>query len=107
MSDPIAEKKTNTVIAYKRLPPRWQTVLWYTEIEGLELAEAAVMMGMSTNSVAALAYRAREGLRMELSQVDVGPRAVRSTQRDAERDEPLARPSLVSRLPGMIDGRDG
>ena len=49
--------------AFASLPERWQTVLWHTEVEGQKPAEVAVLLGMSANSVSALAYRAREGLR--------------------------------------------
>ena len=49
--------------AYATLPERWQTVLWHLEVEGEKPAEVARMLGMSPNSVSALAYRAREGLR--------------------------------------------
>lgn len=49
--------------AFASLPERWRMVLWHTEIEGETPADIAPMLGMSPNSVAALAYRAREGLR--------------------------------------------
>jgi RNA polymerase sigma factor (sigma-70 family) len=49
--------------AFASLPERWQVVLWHTEVEGQRPAEVAPLLGMSPNSVAALAYRAREGLR--------------------------------------------
>ncbi|MDP3968221.1 MAG: sigma-70 family RNA polymerase sigma factor, partial [Nocardioides sp.] len=49
--------------AFASLPERWQLVLWHTEVEGQKPAEVAALLGMSANSVAALAYRAREGLR--------------------------------------------
>jgi RNA polymerase sigma factor (sigma-70 family) len=49
--------------AFASLPERWQAVLWHTEVEGQKPAEVAVLLGMSANSVSALAYRAREGLR--------------------------------------------
>jgi len=38
-------------------------VLWHTEVEGDKPAEIAPLLGMTANSVAAMAYRAREGLR--------------------------------------------
>jgi hypothetical protein len=38
-------------------------VLWHTSVEGQKPADVAPLLGMSANSVAALAYRAREGLR--------------------------------------------
>ncbi|MBU2111560.1 MAG: sigma-70 family RNA polymerase sigma factor, partial [Actinobacteria bacterium] len=49
--------------AFASLPERWQLVLWHTEVEGAKPAEVAPLLGISPNSVAALAYRAREGLR--------------------------------------------
>ncbi|MBO0847472.1 MAG: sigma-70 family RNA polymerase sigma factor [Nocardioides sp.] len=49
--------------AFASLPERWQMVLWHTEVEQQKPAEIAVLLGMSANSVSALAYRAREGLR--------------------------------------------
>ena len=49
--------------AFASLPERWQLVLWHTEVEEQKPAEVALLLGMSANSVSALAYRAREGLR--------------------------------------------
>jgi RNA polymerase sigma factor (sigma-70 family) len=49
--------------AFNALPERWRTVLWHTEIEGQSPAELASSLGLRPNSVAALAYRARVGLR--------------------------------------------
>src|SRR5450830_1249729 len=49
--------------AYESLPERWQAVLWYTEVEGLQPAQIGPILGLTANGVAALAYRAREGLR--------------------------------------------
>jgi RNA polymerase sigma factor (sigma-70 family) len=49
--------------AFATLPERWQLVLWHTEVEGQKPADVAQLLGMSANSVSALAYRAREGLR--------------------------------------------
>lgn len=49
--------------AFASLPERWQLVLWHLEVEGQKPAEVAPLLGMSANSVSALAYRAREGLR--------------------------------------------
>jgi len=48
--------------AFESLPERWQSVLWYTEVEGLPPREIAPLLGISANSVSALAVRAREGL---------------------------------------------
>jgi len=49
--------------AFASLPERWQLVLWHLEVEGQKPLDIAPLLGMSANSVSALAYRAREGLR--------------------------------------------
>ena len=49
--------------AFASLPERWQLVLWHLEVEGQKPVDIAPLLGMSANSVSALAYRAREGLR--------------------------------------------
>lgn len=52
-----------TAQAFRSLPTRWQEVLWYSEVENMTPQQIAPLLGMSANSTAALAYRAREGLR--------------------------------------------
>lgn len=49
--------------AFASLPERWQLVLWHLEVERQKPADIAPLLGMTPNSVSALAYRAREGLR--------------------------------------------
>ncbi|MFC5747348.1 sigma-70 family RNA polymerase sigma factor [Actinomadura rugatobispora] len=63
--DPALEglERTMIVRAFQSLPERWQAVLWHTEIEGARPADIAPILGLSANGVAALVYRAREGLR--------------------------------------------
>ena len=63
--------RTLTANAFRSLPERWQTVLWYTEVEGMDPHEVAPLMGMTANGVAALSYRAREGLRKAWLQAHV------------------------------------
>lgn len=65
LDDPvaIALDRTLTARAFRSLPERWQSVLWYTEVEGMDPHEVAPLLGMTANGVAALSYRAREGLR--------------------------------------------
>lgn len=65
LDDPLAVALDHTLTAqaFRELPERWQSVLWYTEVEGMDPHEVAPVLGISANSVAALAYRAREGLR--------------------------------------------
>jgi len=63
--DPIGTHLHATVAAeaFASLPERWRMVLWRTEIDGESPAQIAPQLGMTANGVAALAYRAREGLR--------------------------------------------
>lgn len=49
--------------AFATLPERWQLVLWHLEVENQKPADIAPLLGTTPNSVSALAYRAREGLR--------------------------------------------
>lgn len=45
------------------LPPRWQTVLWLGEVEGMSRQEIADRLDIKPTAVSTLALRAREGLR--------------------------------------------
>jgi RNA polymerase sigma factor (sigma-70 family) len=67
--------------AFATLPERWQAVLWHTEIEGQPPAEIAPLFGLSPNGVAALAYRAREGLRQAYLQMHLADRAMTGTSK--------------------------
>lgn len=49
--------------AYASLPQRWRDVLWALDVDGHKPQEVAVALDMSANSVSALVYRARAGLR--------------------------------------------
>lgn len=64
------------VRAFRALPARWQEVLWYTAVEGLSPAQAAPLLGLRPNGVAALSLRAREGLRGAWIQEHVGEAVV-------------------------------
>lgn len=60
-----------TLRAFRMLPERWQEVLWFTEVDGLQPSQVAARLGITANSVAALSYRAREGLRQAWIQAHV------------------------------------
>lgn len=64
-TDPAQAALERTLItrAFAALPERWSAVLWLTEVEQARPAEVALVLGISPNSVSALRYRAREGLR--------------------------------------------
>ena len=49
--------------AYLGLPPVWQAVLWYLDVEGLEPAQAAGLLGVAPEDIRALRLEARAGLR--------------------------------------------
>ncbi|MBW3537319.1 MAG: sigma-70 family RNA polymerase sigma factor [Actinobacteria bacterium] len=51
------------IAALSRLPERWRTILWLTEVEGMAPREAASVMGLSANAASQLAVRARTALR--------------------------------------------
>jgi len=57
--------------AFESLPDRWREVLWYTEVEGMNAADVAPLLGLSPNAAAALSFRAREGLRQAWLQMHV------------------------------------
>lgn len=67
--------------AFAGLSPRWQRVLWRTEIEGHTPAQVAAELGLTPNGVAALAYRARARLRSAYLQ---------ALLRSADVDQPCA-----------------
>lgn len=59
--------------AFASLPERWQLVLWHLDVERQKPAQVAPLLGMTPNSVSALAYRAREGLRAAYLQSHLAP----------------------------------
>lgn len=70
-SSVVRLERTLAAKAFADLPERWQTVLWHTAIEGQPPEEVAPLLGLTANGVAALAYRAREGLRKAYIQAHV------------------------------------
>ncbi|GAA3860748.1 hypothetical protein GCM10022243_28600 [Saccharothrix violaceirubra] len=82
--DLTAARAEHTLIsrAFTSLPERWRSVLWQVEVEGARPAAVATNFGLSPNAMAALARRAREGLRAAYLQAhlsdDVGPRSCSS-----------------------------
>lgn len=65
VEDPALKAFEDTTVAkaYLSLPERWRSVLWYTDVEGAKPAALTEVFGLTANGIAALAYRAREGLR--------------------------------------------
>jgi len=68
MADPqwhvvAREDRQLLVRSFRRLPERWQTVLWHTLVEEEPPQRVASLLGISPSGVTSLAFRAREGLR--------------------------------------------
>jgi RNA polymerase sigma factor (sigma-70 family) len=62
-SKQAAHDHSLVVDTFNSLPERWRQALWYSEVDGLTAKQIARLLGMTANAVAALTYRAREGLR--------------------------------------------
>lgn len=69
--------------AFRNLPARWQKVLWLTLIEELPVDAAAARLGINTNSLTSLAYRAREGLRQSYLEASLAAGGGQSCHRAA------------------------
>jgi len=89
--------------AFQRLPERWQTVLWHTEIEQESPAEVAPLLGLTPNGVAALAYRAREGLRQAYLQEHLAGGVAREHRATVNRLGAWARGGLTARQRARVE----
>jgi RNA polymerase sigma factor (sigma-70 family) len=54
--------RTMIVQAFRKLPERWQTVLWHTAVEQEPPRRVAPLLGLTSDATKQLAHRAREGL---------------------------------------------
>ncbi|GLZ30104.1 hypothetical protein Lesp02_22940 [Lentzea sp. NBRC 105346] len=72
-SDPFTDRLEAQLAmkALGSLPERWRTVLVLLELERLTTAAVADLLGLRANAVAALAFRAREALRVAYVQMHV------------------------------------
>lgn len=103
--DPAVQEFENLAAskAFSSLPERWQLVLWHVEVEGQKPAEVAVLLGMSPNSVSALAYRAREGLRQAYLQMHMADTAAEECRWVTERLGARVRNGLSRRDTAKVD----
>ncbi|NIJ14503.1 RNA polymerase sigma factor (sigma-70 family) [Saccharomonospora amisosensis] len=81
-ADPQNRTAEATLItrAFSSLPERWRSVLWQTEVEGEQPAVVAPHFGLSPNATAALARRARIGLRAAYLQAHLASDGGRSAE---------------------------
>ena len=108
--DPAVEGLERRLItrAFLSLPERWQAVLWHMEIEGEKPADIAPMLGLTANSVAALAYRAREGLSQAYLQMHLSGGARQECRPVAEKLGAYVRGRLSRRESAVVaDHLDG
>ncbi len=61
--------------AFQSLPERWRAALWLEEVEHVDTAMLAAIIGVSTPVAAQLAQRGRNGLLARFSQAGVAPPA--------------------------------
>jgi RNA polymerase sigma factor (sigma-70 family) len=103
-ADPAVADLERTMIAraFASLPQRWQAVLWHTEIEGARPAEVATLLGLTANGVAALAYRAREGLRQAYLQMHLSGAARAECRPVAAKLGAYVRGGLAKRDAAMV-----
>jgi RNA polymerase sigma factor (sigma-70 family) len=103
-ADPAVADLERTMIAraFASLPERWQAVLWHTEIEGARPAEVATLLGLTANGVAALAYRAREGLRQAYLQMHLSGAARAGCRPVAAKLGAYVRGGLAKRDAAMV-----
>ena len=89
--------------AFESLPERWQLILWHTEVEGRGPADVAPLLGLAPNSVAALAYRAREGLRQAYLQAHIGAQRDRQCRTFGATFSAYIRDSMPARERASVD----
>lgn len=100
----IAEEREFVAKAMTSLPERWRKVLYYTEIEGLSPPEVAPRMKIeNANSVAALAYRARAGLRVAYLQAQTADCARRTCRDIRPKLAAWLRHGLSKRAQAIVD----
>src|SRR4051812_23561242 len=104
-ADPAVDKFENAAAAkaFASLPERWQLVLWHLEVEGQKPAEIAPLLGMTANSVSALAYRAREGLRQAYLQMHLADTGAEECRWVTERLGAYVRKGLSKRDAAKVE----
>ena len=90
--------------AFMTLPERWQTVLWHTEVEGEGPAQLAPLLGIDAAAVAALSYRAREGLKQAYLQAHITELGAESCRPFAEKLGAAVRGKLGPRENSKVRG---
>ena len=89
--------------AFSTLPERWQAVLWHTAIENESHGEIGRLLGIKPAAVAALSYRAREGLRQAYLAAHLAETSEQSCVRTRERLPAHVRGQLGARATAEVE----
>ncbi|MET0820596.1 MAG: sigma-70 family RNA polymerase sigma factor [Aeromicrobium sp.] len=89
--------------AFSTLPERWQAVLWHTAIEDESHGEIGRLLGIKPAAVAALSYRAREGLRQAYLAAHLAETSDQSCRRTHERLPAYVRDQLGARATREVE----
>ncbi|MFC8038264.1 RNA polymerase sigma factor [Paenarthrobacter sp. NPDC057355] len=68
-----ADETAVLIQVLRSLPHRWQSVLWFSEVEAMKPARIAEAMGITPNAASALVFRARKGLRRAYVEANAMP----------------------------------
>lgn len=96
-------ERTATARAFRRLPERWQTVLWHVEVDGETPAKVAPILGLKPNAVSALLVRARDALREAYLQEHLSPTTDESCRETIELLAGYVRGRAAARARAKVD----
>ena len=105
-ADPVLARLEQSLVAqaFQSLPERWSAVLWHTEVEQTKPADVALLFGLTPNGVAALSYRAREGLRQAYLQLHISRRTRAECRRASDKLGAHVRGGLSARDSRLVEG---
>ena len=89
--------------AFRTLPERWRSILWLTEVEGMEPREVADVMRITPNNAAQLAVRARAALRTRFLQAHVGANVAEGCRDSVEKLGAYVSGKLAARDIAAVD----
>jgi DNA-directed RNA polymerase specialized sigma24 family protein len=95
------------VRAFLSLPERWRGVLWHTEVEEADPAEAARIFGLTRSGVSTLRRRASEGLRQARIQMYLSSIPQEECRAIADRLGPFLGRALSREDTSMVAGHLG
>ncbi|MEU8377820.1 zf-HC2 domain-containing protein [Streptosporangium sp. NPDC048865] len=90
--------------AFLSLPERWQFVLWHAEAERLRAEDVGLLLGLTVNGAAALAHRAREGMRQACLRIHLAETSAPECRPVLNRLGPYTRGGLPREQGRVIDG---